>query len=71
MEDVRDDVEEVVVEQALAAERNRHSAPNGRVSDGGPGSASAAEETVGTNGVAVAAPGPPRRNRWAGGGAAA
>ena len=60
MEDVRDDVEEVVVEQALAAERNRHSAPNGRVSDGGPGSASAAEETVGTNGVAVAAPGPDR-----------
>ena len=58
MEDVRDDVEEVVVEQALAAERNRHSAPNGRVSDGGPGSASAAEETVGTNGVAVTAPGP-------------
>ena len=58
MEDVRDDVEEVVVEQALAAERNRHSAPNGRVSDGGPGSASAAEETVGANGVAVTAPGP-------------
>ena len=34
---VRDDVEEVVVEQALAVERNRHSAPNGRVGDGGPG----------------------------------
>ena len=58
VEDVRDDVEEVVVEQALAAERNRHSAPNGRVGDRGPGSAPAAEETVGTNGVAVAAPGP-------------
>ena len=29
VESVRDDVEEVVVEQALAAERNRHSAPNG------------------------------------------
>ena len=58
MEDVRDDVEEVVVEQALAAERNRHSAPNGRVGDRGPGSVPAADETVGTNGVAVAAAGP-------------
>jgi ribonuclease E len=31
VETARDDVEEVVVEQALAVERNRHSAPNGQV----------------------------------------
>ena len=31
VESVRDDVEEIVVEQALAVERNRHSAPNGQV----------------------------------------
>jgi ribonuclease E len=53
-EDVRDDIEEIVVEQALAAERDRHSAPNGHHADADAdlGSGRAGE----TNGVVVADP---------------
>jgi len=53
LEDVRDDVEEIVVEQGLAAERHRHSAVNGRVDDA---AVPAAEQAGGTNGVVVPAP---------------
>ena len=53
VESVRDDVEEIVVEQALAVERNRHSAPNGQVDTATPGPSTAES---GTNG-AVASPG--------------
>ena len=52
VESVRDDVEEIVVEQALAVERNRHSAPNGQVDTATPGPSTA--ETGGTNGAVVA-----------------
>ena len=51
VESVRDDVEEIVVEQALAVERNRHSAPNGHVDTAAQG-LSAGQN--GTNGAAVA-----------------
>jgi ribonuclease E len=60
VESVRDDIEEVVVEQALAAERNRHSAPNGQVATDTVDTANATDTTPavalenGTNGVAVA-----------------
>ena len=60
VESVRDDIEEVVVEQALAAERNRHSAPNGQVGTATP-RPTAAEN--GTNGVASR---PSRSRRHAG-----
>jgi ribonuclease E len=48
VESVRDDVEEIVVEQALAVERNRHSAPNGQVDTATPGPSTAES---GTNGA--------------------
>ncbi len=67
VESVRDDVEEIVVEQALAVERNRHSAPNGHVDVVAQG-LSAGQN--GTNGAAVApgsetadTPEPPGRRR--------
>ena len=50
VESVRDDVEEIVVEQALAVERNRHSAPNGQVDTAMPGPSTAES---GTNGAAA------------------
>ncbi|MBL8927493.1 MAG: translation initiation factor IF-2 N-terminal domain-containing protein [Pseudonocardia sp.] len=48
VETVRDDVEEIVVEQALAAERDRRSAPNGRIDTATPGLPTAES---GTNGA--------------------
>ena len=51
VESVRDDVEEIVVEQALAVERNRHSAPNGQADTATPAGPSTAES--GTNGAAA------------------
>ena len=62
VEDVRDDVEEVVVEQSLAAERARHADANGRAGTEAPEETPTevvAEVPValnGTNGVAAAAP---------------
>jgi ribonuclease E len=58
VESVRDDIEEIVVEQALAAERNRHSAPNGQVGTDTPDTPDTTPPVAsenGTNGVAVAA----------------
>ena len=45
VESVRDDVEEIVVEQALAVERNRHSAPNGQVDTATPGPSTAGDRS--------------------------
>jgi ribonuclease E len=45
VESVRDDVEEIVVEQALAVERNRHSAPNGQVDTAAPGPSTAGDRS--------------------------
>ena len=48
VESVRDDVEEIVVEQALAVERNRHSAPNGQVDTAAPGPSTAVTDPTTT-----------------------
>jgi ribonuclease E len=45
VESVRDDVEEIVVEQALAVERNRHSAPNGQADTATPGPSTAGDRS--------------------------
>ena len=64
VESVRDDVEEIVVEQALAVERNRRSAPNGHVDAAAQGLSA---EQNGTNESGAVR----RRNRWVVVGAAA
>jgi ribonuclease E len=55
VESARDDVEEIVVEQALAAERNRHTAPPGDTPPGRPADEPAAAQPTG-NGAVEAVP---------------